>query len=142
MQTIATYKSGKKAGQPRPVKQDKPGKYAPANAYILASIMAEGYLDNPVTDSEKLAFLRATFKSEYGWAIQRNGEFAALVEWLQGLPSSINIAFYNHDILRLAREWGSLPDSASEKQEDKILESYWRYMAMRILGLWRAYKIN
>lgn len=25
---------------------------------------------------------------------------------------------------------------ASEKQEDKLLENYWNYMAMRIVSLW------
>ena len=139
---MATYKSGKKAGQEKPVKVLKAQRYAQEYAYILDCIDSSGYggTDGEAlkleTDSQKLRFLRETFESEYGWNIKRVGEFKALTEWLQGLPSVCTIAFYNHDIIRLAKEWGSLPENATEAQEDKILEGYFRFMAMRILGLW------
>lgn len=136
------YKTGAKAGQPRPVKVNKPRRYAKEHAYILAAIDGTGYGREFESDAEKLQFLYDTFKSEYGRHLKRHGEFIALREWLAGLPSAIHIAFYDHEILHLAQEWGSLPADASERQQDKILASWFSFMAMRILGLWRTHKIT
>jgi len=109
--------------------------------YILDAIDPSGYEVTAEKDVEKLLFLHDTFIAEYGWHVEQVGFYNALTGWLQGLPSSISIAFYNHDILELAVLWGSLPDNATEKQEDKILEKYWQFMAMRIQQLFRQYKI-
>lgn len=117
-------------------------KYIQENKYILAAIDASGYdVAAPITDKEKLQFLYETFNSEYGFNIKRVGEFVAMQEWLMGLPSSINIEFQNYDIIQLAKKWGSLPENATEKQEDKLLANYWKFMAMRILSLFKKYKI-
>ena len=86
-------------------------------------------------DKEAINYCFSTFESTHGWLIERVGEFKALVECLQGLPSWINIAFMNCDIIALAKEQGTLAQDATEKQEDHILESYWRYMAMRLREL-------
>lgn len=115
--------------------------YAQENAYIMNAIDPEAYEVHRETDKEKLVFLFDTFQSEYGWRVKQVGLQTALMDWLQGLPRAINIAFYNHDILKLAKEWGSLPDNASEKQEDKILNNYWRFMSMRIISLWHKHGI-
>lgn len=56
-----------------------------------------------------------------------------LANYLMGLPSSIDIAFENYKILKLAKLWNSLPENATEKQEDKILENYWKFMALQII---------
>lgn len=136
-----TYKTGKKSGQLRPIKSNKPKKYAKEHDYIISCIDFEGYdIPNPENAADKMQALYNIFNSEYGWNIKRIGEFEALISWLRGLPTCCTIAFYNGDILKLAKSWGSLPDDATDKQEEKILESYWRFMAMRILGLWDKYK--
>lgn len=115
----------------KPYKQEK--------QYILDNINADGYdIPEPQTDKGKVQFLYNTFHSEYDFQIERLGQFQAL----QGLPSSISIAFTNYDILQLAQQWGSLPDNATVKQEYKVLENYWRFMAMRIQGLFRQYKLG
>lgn len=140
---LSTYKTGKKAGQDRPIRIVKPKKYSQEFAYILDCISAEGYsVPEPTNDKEKLQFLYNTFHSEYGWSVIRNGEFNALVSWLQGLPTCCTIAFYNGDVLKLAQKWGSLPEKPTEKQEEKILETYWAFMAMRIMGLMRKHNIE
>lgn len=115
--------------------------YNQENAYILEAIDGSGYDTELTTDKEKLKFLHDTFNAEYGWEVKRIGQHKALSGWLQGLPSSVNIAFYNCDILELAKKWGSLPADASEKQEDKILGNYWNFMAMRIISLWHKHGI-
>lgn len=85
--------------------------------------------------------LETAFNAEYGFMVERVGEQKALAEWLQGLPSAINIEFYNHKILELAVKWGSIPENATEKQEDKILDNYWNFMANKIGQLFRGYHV-
>lgn len=107
------------------------------NQYILDCIDAEGYGETLTTNKEKCQFLYKTFKSEYGWMIERIGEQRAMKEWFHGLPSCFNLAFTNHDIIQLAKKWESIPQDATEKQEDKILENYWNLMAYKTITLIR-----
>jgi hypothetical protein len=117
-------------------------KYNEVYDYILDNIETEGYDVKATTHKEKLEFLARTFRSEAGWNVQRIGLQKALEEWLMGLPSSLHIAFSNYDIINLAKEWGSLSQNATEKQEDKIINNYWRFMAANILKLMRKYKVS
>lgn len=102
-------------------------------AYILNSIDADGYdNDAPMsTTKEKLAFLDKTFRAEYGWAISRMGYQNAMKEWAQGLPSAFNVAYLNYEIIKLAYEWGSLSTGASEKEEYKIVENWFNFIAAK-----------
>lgn len=112
-----------------------------ATQHILDAIDSDGYDDSPCeTDGEKAAFSYNRFMSEYGWRVKQAGEFKAVKDWLEGL--ALNIAFYNHDILQLAKEWGSLSPIATEREEDRVLDQYWPYMAMRLIGLWNKHKVR
>lgn len=117
--------------------------YKKVQEYILDSITWDGYgIKEPTTDKEKLQFAFDTFKSEYQWNIDRIGFVKALTEYLQGLPGTFSIAFYNDEILDLAKEWGGLKESASEREEQRILNNYWNFMAVNIIKLWNKHKIN
>jgi len=110
-----------------------------AEQHILKSIDSCGhegasYFTPCETDKEKAAFSYGRFMAEYGWLVERKGLHIAVTEWLQGL--ALNIAYNNHEILNLAREWGNLPEKTTEEQEDKFLSRYWSYMAMRLHSLW------
>lgn len=114
--------------------------------YILDSISADGYdVPEPKTPKEKLQFLYDRFISEY-WdnnqSVQRMGKQNAFKEWIQGLPSSFNIEFSNYNILQLAKRMGSLPQNATEKQEDRVLENYWNFMANKTFQAFRKYDVN
>lgn len=85
--------------------------------------------------------LKKAFHAEYGFMIDRVGEQNAFAEWLQGLPSAINIDFQNYDILQLAVKWGSIPENATERAEDKILENWWRFIAAKACQLFRGYSV-
>jgi hypothetical protein len=61
---------------------------------------------------------------------------------LQGLPSCLNIVFSNYDIIQLAKSWESLPENATEKQEDKILSNYFNFMAAKFFQLCSQNKVN
>lgn len=117
-------------------------KYANEEAYILSRISSEGYescsyYNSCLTDGDKLAFLHAAFSSEYAWAIGRYGIRKALEDWLSGLPSSINIDFYNCDIISVLESWDELSDKSGEGEIDSALLKWFPRMAMRILALWR-----
>jgi hypothetical protein len=110
--------------------------------YILSNVDGSNYGVNPTTTEDKIKFLHDTFYSEYGWAVERMGEQKALAEWFQGLPSACNIHFYNKDILDLAKAWNSLPDNATERQEQKILDNWWNLLAAKTGQLFRRHNLK
>ena len=123
-------------------------KLHPVNAYVINCIsdnLKENYnLDKePTTDKEKLQFVFDCFKSEVGHNIKRKGKFNAFTSWLQGLPSVLgNLDFSNYQILRIAVEWESLPKNATKKQQDKILENWFPFIANKFFQAANKNKIN
>lgn len=98
--------------------------------YILDSIDGDGYGVELTTDKQKVDFIYKTFSSEYAHQIKYYGnEVRAFAEYLAGLPSCINVEFRNFYILEMAKQWGSLPENATEKQEEKIISNWFNYMA-------------
>ena len=114
----------------------------PVYEYILNSIDGEGYGVTLITPEDKLKFVLDTFRSEYMWSIERYGEYAAFKEWLQGLPSSINIDYTNYEILRLAHDWESIPANATSSQEQRIIENWFNFIMVKFFQLCKRYKIN
>lgn len=105
--------------------------------YIIDSIDSEPYEVETETDQEKLAFLYKTFQAEKGWEIERGSKpvIEIFKDWLQGLPTCFNIEFENYKILELAKSWETLPENPTEKQEDKILNNYWHFIANKTMLL-------
>lgn len=116
------------------------------NPYILGCIDSEGYEITCNSDKEKLQFLYNTFISEYWHDYNKkyyNGNIIkAFASWLQGLPSSFNIDFENYCILQIAKKWGSIPDNATERQEDKIIENWFNFISVKTFKLFKKYKID
>ena len=117
------------------------------NAYILAAIDSDGYeLDKqPETDKEKLQFLADTFKREFMHdnSLRYYGTYQnCFANWIMGLPSCFYIAFENYRILEIAKEWGSLPKEATEKQEDKVLSNWFALIAFKTMRLCQANNIS
>jgi hypothetical protein len=104
--------------------------------YIIDSIDTE-----LKTNWSRLRFLHETFYLEYGWNVERQGQFKALKEWLQGLPSVLNIAFCNYEIVDLYKKWRNV-EELTPAQEDDAINNYWDSMAMRIASLWKQYNIG
>ena len=102
----------------------------------MSCIDAEGYdVEQPTNNKEKIKTFFAIFNSEYEWQINHDGEFKALTDYLQGLGGCLHIAYNNHDILELAKKYGSISNNATEKQEQKILDNYWLFMANKLMQL-------
>ena len=117
------------------------------NAYILAAIDSDGYEleKQPETDTEKLQFLADTFKKEFMHdnSLRYYGTYQnCFANWLMGLPSCFNIAFENYRILEIAKEWGSLPKEATEKQEDRVLSNWFALIALKTMRLCQANNIS
>jgi len=106
------------------------------NQYLLDGISFDGYgLPEPRTNKDKINLFFGVFMSEYGYNLKRMSEWEALTEWLSGLPSVIHMDFNNYDILERAKKYGSLAPGASDKEEDKLLDNYWRFMANKLIVL-------
>ena len=104
--------------------------------FILANTDGSNYGVEPDTDAERVAFLYDTFHAEYGWHVDRYGNrYRSIKEWLLGLPSSVSLPFYNHDILEHGRKWGVLSGRDSERAEDAFLRAYWERMANALVRL-------
>jgi hypothetical protein len=117
------------------------------NAYILAAIDSEGYdLEKQLeTDREKLQFLADTFKREFMHdnTLRYYGTYQnCLANWIMGLPSCFNIAFENYRILEIAKEWRTLPQDATEKQEDKVLSNWFNLIAFKTMRLCQRHNIS
>jgi len=113
--------------------------------YLINAIDLSNYEASGLTTREQIAFVYDCFKNEYvcEYEIKRTGgnEIKMFASWLAGLPSCLHIAFTNHEILKLAIQWGSIPEDASEKQCDKILDNYFEFLANKFLQLVRGYRI-
>lgn len=113
--------------------------------YIINAIDGEGYdlpNDALITTEGKLRFLYNTFIKEYGFSIERYGEQRAFREWLQGLPSCINIAFTNYDILELAYKWGNIPNTATENKKYALISNYFNFITVKTFQLFKKFKIK
>lgn len=109
--------------------------------YIIERICSDSYGEEPETVADKIRFLESTFNSEYGFFIERHGRQEALTQWLQGLPSALNIDFCNSDILDLAVKWGSISENATEFQKDKILDNWFKLLAAKCCQLFDGHRV-
>lgn len=112
--------------------------------YIIDCIDSECYEIKTVTEKEKIEFLLKTFLSEQGWNIKHysGNVYKAFENYLTGSPSCFNIVFTNYDIIQLAKSWGSIPQNATEKQEDKIIDNYFNFITNKFFQLVKKHKID
>jgi hypothetical protein len=88
-------------------------------------------------NQSKIDFFFNQFYQEYQWQIARVGELQALIEYLQGLPSTIHLPIYYYDIIQLAKKFESIPENASEKDQMKICENFYNFIANKLIQLKR-----
>ena len=102
--------------------------------FILGSIKPYEE-DKPIKDDQKLDYLINVFKKESNFNNQRESFQSAFSYWLSGLPSVIDLPFYNGEIIELAVEMGSLDKKHTEQQAEKIYSNYWNFMAYMVLDM-------
>lgn len=110
-------------------------------SYMLESINTLCMGSDAITNEELAAYVYETFESEYQHETDRYGRQKAFSNWLAGLPTVLTIAFTNHDILKLAVKFKSIPKDYTEKQADKILTNYFTFMAVKFLQCVDGYRI-
>jgi len=112
--------------------------------YLINAIDGSGYDKQLSTDKEKLQFVADCFNSEYGHKenIKYYGSYSKCFEnWIMGLPSCFNIDYANHKIIEIAKEWGSLPETPTEKQEDKIISNWFNFITCKTFQLMKKHKV-
>lgn len=109
-------------------------------AYILDSIHGYEYSLSGEEDLTKVRGLFEAFYSEYSFQVERIGLQNAIREWLQGLPSVIDVEHYNFHILPLCIEWGMITERSKEETKDKALDMYWNVLVYGLIVLGNKYK--
>lgn len=84
-----------------------------------------------VNPNRKISQLYDVFEDEYGWAIKRMGQKKAIIEWLQGLPSTIDIPYYYDEINNLLYALGF--DDVKQMEDDELSDFYYNLVADTIL---------
>ena len=110
------------------IREDNP--YDQLKKFLESNIEFEGY-DFQTKLNNKFTQLYEVFLDEYGWAIKRYGQKKALIEWLQGLPSTIDIPYHYYDISNLLYALGF--DEVKEMEDDDLSDFYYSIVAKTIL---------
>lgn len=87
------------------------------------------------TDKEKINFVFKTFEDEYGNPYNKRiypNECERLAQYLRGLPSCVNVAFADYDIIQIGKSWGFCKTS---KAEDKFVENWFDVCAFRLIQM-------
>lgn len=80
------------------------------------------------------------FNRKYGFMVNRIGKINAMIEYLQGLPSGIDIAFYYVDIFEVMKKWGLYKDYNNFNDLPDVFINnmnniYWNLIAVNIFNL-------
>jgi hypothetical protein len=110
------------------IREENP--YHQLKKFLEDRISFEGY-DIKVNPNRKISQLYDVFEDEYGWAIKRMGEKKAIIEWLQGLPSTLDIPFYYDEISNLLYALGF--DEVKEMEDTEIGDFYYDLLAKTIM---------
>jgi len=109
--------------------------------YLLDAINTEDHTHyaEVTTHAEKLAFVMACYEAEFNHKYNQArhpNEQTRFAHWLAGLPSVLDIPFYNDDIIKLAKRLQEVDTYPNEKNTTKnILDNYFNFMAYHILKL-------
>jgi hypothetical protein len=110
------------------IREENP--YHQLKKFLEDRIDFEGY-GFKVNPNRKISQLYDVFEDEYGWAIKRMGEKKAIIEWLQGLPSTLDIPFYYDEISNLLYALGF--DEVKEMEDTEIGDFYYDLLAKTIM---------
>lgn len=105
--------------------------------FLLDSINIEEKKD--ATNKEKINFFFDCYDREFNHEYNKRryiNEQERLKNYLQGLPSCINIPFYNWDILELYKELNGIK-TISSKKEESVLKYYWNKIAFTLIQIKR-----
>ena len=107
--------------------------------YLIDAINTEDHTTEATTHAEKLAFVMSCYESEFNHKynqVRHPNEQDRFANWLAGLPSVLDIPFYNDDVINLAKRLQEVDTYPNEKNTTKnIVENYFNFMSYHILKL-------
>ena len=107
--------------------------------YLIDAINTDDHKTEATTHAEKIAFVMACYESEFNHKFNQArhpNEQTRFAHWLAGLPSVLDIPFYNDDVINLAKRLQEVDTYPNEKNTTKnIVENYFNFMSYHILKL-------
>jgi hypothetical protein len=113
-------------------------------AEIISRISFEGYTTDdgrpfdPHTDDDKILLLLNVARDEVKHEFESKGLQGGLEYWLSGLPSCIDLPVYYGEIMEFAVKIGSVSADYTEKEAEKIMNGFYRFIAANILQMHTA----
>ena len=115
------------------------GKQGKQFAYILDAITNSASATDTnkefSTDYGKIAFFFEYFGDEFNHTYNKKlypNLQKRIEQYLRGLPSCINIAYMNYNIIEIGKEWGYCQ---TEQKENKFVNDWWCMIAYRIIQI-------
>jgi len=105
--------------------------------YLLECINTDDEKAN--TFNDRIMYVREKFYKEKAQDIQRYGPPKAMTEWLGGLAT--NVDYIDCDILALAVKWDMIPERYTELQASGIVETWFSFLANKMLQLLNDYRV-
>lgn len=110
--------------------------------YILDSIDLECY-DEHADDVQQAALKVVSFimnEADHPYNRQKLiSDQAIIADHIAGLPSYLNVAFSNYDIIQLGIKWGVLSEKENEAKEQQFLDNWFNTIAAKLLQISRGY---
>ena len=101
--------------------------------YILSVIDSEDLPSETMSDKEKINFVMDRFKKEHDHEYNKRkipNNQKRFGDWLQG--GALNIPMHYDEVLNLAKK---LLETDTLKNEDRIINNYYSFMALQIIRL-------
>lgn len=102
-------------------------------AYILDCIYNEN--NENMSDKEAIKYFFDCFNEEYNYNYNKRlypNLQKRISEYIQGLPTCINIAFTDYDIINIGKTWGYCK---TEKQTSNFVNNWFSVIAFRLIQL-------
>ncbi|EIM2934292.1 addiction module protein [Escherichia coli] len=91
------------------------------------------------SEQEQIKELKNRFESEYWYDSNKkryqNDKVQGLKNWLQGLPSGVNIDFTYYDIEQRLKDLGIITETTRESTIEKYISEWWDLVAPFYAGL-------
>ena len=91
------------------------------------------------SEQDQIKELKNRFESEYWYDSNKkryqNDKVQGLKNWLQGLPSGVNIDFTYYDIAQRLKDLGIITEATRESTVEKYVSEWWDLIAPFYAGL-------
>ena len=104
-------------------------------AYVLDAINVTDYDGNELhaTDEERVKYFFEMFESEFNKYNKSRARLQdKIADYIQGLPSCIDIAFENYKIAEIGKSWGYCKTS---RKESEFINNWFSVIAFRLIQL-------